>query len=180
MNRDNFIVRMQLEAVNRFRERTAWKNLSDSDRHQLQREVAGLPSEIETDDIESRMFDLTALSMQLALVEGEMGFFEGRRKRMVEIAMLLEEKTTIPAVQAQLGYLAAMQDSGFWQGIDLNGLEELRLCLRGLNHLADLGQGRRAPSPSMDMSWRTSGRARRTGVPVTSNRTATGSNTRTW
>ena len=132
MNRDNFIVRMHLEAVNRFRQRTAWEQLNDSDRGVLHREVAGLPSKIETDDMESRMFDLTALSMQLALAEGEMGFFEGRRKRMVEIAMLLEEKITIPAVKAQLGYLAAMQDSGFWHGIDLNGLEELRLRLRGL------------------------------------------------
>ena len=132
MNRDNFIVRMQLEAVNRFRERTAWEQLNDSDRGVLHREVAGLPSEIETDEIESRMFDLTALSMQLALAEGDRGVFEGHRKRMVEIAMLLEEKTTIPAVKAQLGYLAAMQESGFWQGIDLSGLEELRLRLRGL------------------------------------------------
>ncbi len=94
--------------------------------------TAGLPSEIETDEIESRMFDLTALSMQLARAEGDMGVFEGHRKRMVEIAMLLEEKTTIPAVKAQLGYLASMQESGFWQGIDLNGLEGLRLHLRGL------------------------------------------------
>ena len=132
MNRDNFIVRMHLEAVNRFRERTAWEQLNDSDRGVLHREVAGLPSQIEMDEIESRMFDLTALSMQLARAEGDMGVFEGHRKRIVEIAMLLEEKTTIPAVKAQLGYLVAMQDTGFWQGIDLNGLEDLRLRLRGL------------------------------------------------
>jgi len=50
----------------------------------------------------------------------------------VEIAMLLEEKSAIPAVKAQLAYLAAMQEMGFWEGIDLNGLEELRLRLRGL------------------------------------------------
>ena len=67
MNRENFIVRMHLEAVDRFRERTTWAQLSDADREVLQREVAGLPSEIETDEIESRMFDLTALRMQVAL-----------------------------------------------------------------------------------------------------------------
>ena len=137
MNRENFIVRMHLEAVDRFRERTAWDQLSDADREQLHREVAGLPTEIETDDIESRMFDLTALRMQIALAEGDMGIFEGRRQRMVEIAMLLEEKSTIPAVRAQLGYLASMQESGFWEGIDLNGLEEVRLRLRGLVPLLD-------------------------------------------
>ena len=132
MNRDNFIVRMHLEAVDRFRERTTWAQLSDADREVLQREVAGLPSEVETDEIESRMFDLTALRMQVALAEGHMSAVESHRQRMVEIAMLLEEKTTIPAVKAQLEYLASMQESGFWEGIDLHGLEEVRLRLRKL------------------------------------------------
>ena len=132
MNRGNFIVRMHLEAVDRFRERTTWAQLSDADREVLQREVAGLPSEVETDAIESRMFDLTALRMQVALAEGHTGAVERHRQRMVEIAMLLEEKTTIPAVQAQLEYLASMQESGFWEGLDLHGLEELRLRLRRL------------------------------------------------
>lgn len=137
MNRENFIVRMQQEAVDRFRERTAWEQLNDADREELQREVAGLPSEIETDDIESRLFDLTALRMQLALAQSDTGVFENHRRRVVEIAMLLEEKSTIPAVKAQLEYLAAMQETGFWEGIDLNGLEELRLRLRGLMPFLD-------------------------------------------
>jgi len=46
--------------------------------------------------------------------------------------MLLEEKSAIPAVKAQLGYLAALQESDFWEGIGLKELEELRLRLRGL------------------------------------------------
>ena len=123
MNRENFIVRMHLEAVDRFQNRTTWEQLSDADREVLQRDVAGLPSEVETDEIESRMFDLTALRMQLALAEGNMGAVESFRQRMVEIAMLLEEKSTVPAVKAQLEYLASMQESDFWKGIDLNGLE---------------------------------------------------------
>ena len=70
--------------------------------------------------------------MQLALAEGDTGTFEKHRRRVVEIAMLLEEKTTIPVVAAQLAYLASVQQSAFWEGIGLNGLEELRLRLRGL------------------------------------------------
>ncbi len=132
MNRENFIVRMQLEAVERFRERKSWKRLTASDVEILQNEVAGLPSEIETDDIESRLFDLKALKMQLALAEGDTGTFEKHRQRVVEIAMLLEEKSAIPVVAAQLAYLASVQESGFWEGIALSGLEELRLRLRGL------------------------------------------------
>ncbi|SDB08611.1 DEAD/DEAH box helicase family protein [Bauldia litoralis] len=137
MNRENFIVRMHLEAVERFRERASWQKLSDYDRERLQREVAGLPSEIETDDIESRMFDLTALRMQLALAEDDLGAFENHRLRMIQIAMLLEEKNTIPAVKSQLDYLASMQETGFWDGMNLNGLEDLRLRLRGLVQFLD-------------------------------------------
>jgi type I restriction enzyme R subunit len=130
MNRENFIVRMHLEAVERFQDRQGWGTLSEADRELLNREVAGLPSELETDDIESRLFDLTALRMQLALAENDPGTLERHRQKVVEIAMLLEEKATIPAVKAQLGYLAAIQDTGFWEGLTLAQLEEMRIRLR--------------------------------------------------
>ena len=81
MNCENFIVRMQLKAVERFQQRESWERLTVSDVEVLQSEVAGLPSEIETDDIELRLFDLTALKMQLALAEGDMGTLEQQRRR---------------------------------------------------------------------------------------------------
>ena len=137
MNCKNFIVRMQLEAVERFQQRESWERLTASDVEVLQSEVAGLPSEIEIDDIESRLFDLTALKMQLALAEGDMGTLERQRRRVVEIASLLEEKSTIPSVKVQLAYLASVQESAFWEGIALNDLEELRLRLRGLMPFLD-------------------------------------------
>ena len=96
MNRENFIVRMQLEAVERFRQPESWERLTSSDIEVLQSEVAGLPSEVETDDIESRLFDLTALKMQLALADGDAGTFERHRRRVVEVAMLLEDKRRFP------------------------------------------------------------------------------------
>jgi type I restriction enzyme R subunit len=137
MNRENFIVRMHQEPVERFRNLEAWDHLDESATDILQNEVAGLPSEIETDEIESRMFDLTALKMQLALAEGDASVLESHRQRIIEIAMLLEEKTTIPAVKAQLEFLAAIQETEFWEGINLTGLEEMRLRLRGLMPFLD-------------------------------------------
>jgi type I restriction enzyme R subunit len=70
--------------------------------------------------------------MQLALARGGGGPFEGLRQKVMEIAMLLEEKSSIPAVKQQLGYLAALQENGFWEGIGLGDLEQLRLRLRVL------------------------------------------------
>ena len=132
MNPDNFIVRIHLEAVEHFQDRQVWDRLGSDERETLLNEVAGLPSEKETDDIESRMFDLTALRMQLALVEVDAGGFDRLRRRVMEIAALLEEKTSIPIVKEQLGYLQAMQESGFWEGINIPLLEEMRLRLRAL------------------------------------------------
>ncbi len=132
MKPENFLVRLHLEAVERFQSVAAWEHLDEGARETLNREVAGLPSDIPTDDIESRLFDLTALRMQLALAESDAAAFEAHRKRVVEIASLLEDKTAIPAVAEQLAYLAAVQESDFWEGIGLVQLEEMRLRLRGL------------------------------------------------
>ena len=57
--------------MERFQDREVWEQLGEAEREILERDVAGLPSELETDDIESRLFDLIALRMQLAQVEGD-------------------------------------------------------------------------------------------------------------
>ncbi|MEL6354321.1 MAG: DEAD/DEAH box helicase family protein [Cyanobacteria bacterium J06627_28] len=137
MNPENFIVRMHLESVEKFQQRDTWNLMTDSDREELNREVAGLPNTLETDDIEARLFDLKILRMQLAQVENDAATFERHRQRIVEMAMLLEEKTTIPTVAAQLAYLASMQETSFWEAIDLNALEDMRLRLRGLMSLLE-------------------------------------------
>ena len=137
MNRDNFIVRERLEHVQKFQDRESWNQLSEDDRDTLQRHVAGLPTELELDDIECRQFDLIALHMQLAVAQGNHGTLESRRLRVVELASLLEEKTAIPAVLAQLEYLASIQDPAFWDGINLAMLEDMRLRMRGLMPFLD-------------------------------------------
>jgi type I restriction enzyme R subunit len=100
-------------------------------------EIAGLPSGVSADDIEARMFDLIALRMQIALAEGGETALEKDRQRVVSIAMSLEEKPAIPAVRAQLEFIARLQQPEFWQGIQLADLEDMRLRLRGLMPLLD-------------------------------------------
>ncbi len=132
MNPGNFIVRMKRQAVDHFRDRKSWDRLSEDDRQLLSAEVATLPTELEYDDVASRMFDLTALRLQLAVLTADQAAFERYRKRVLEIAAMLEEKTSIPAVAQQLEYLQALQDPAFWDGMDVPTLEEMRLRLRGV------------------------------------------------
>lgn len=132
MNKDNFIVRMHLQTVERFQKREAWESLSDQDRMSLSTYLAALPSQIETDDVESRLFDLTALKMQLAVLEGNQNLFEKQRQRVTSVAELLEDKTAIPAMAQQAAYLQSIQTPEFWEGMTLDLLEEMRLRIRGL------------------------------------------------
>ena len=110
MNRENFIVRMQLEAVERFQQRESW----DSSPRPTSRScrVRLRTAQRERATIESRLFDLTALKMQLAFAEGDTGTFEQHRRRVVEIAVLLEEKNTSGGSAHLLGLGAGERASG--------------------------------------------------------------------
>jgi len=140
MNTANFLVRERLESVEPYKSRDKWSGISESDASTLQNEVAGLPSEQELDDIEERLFDVTALKMQIAVVEGDAAALESQRTKVVDIAASLEEKTTIPAVKVQLAYLSELQDPTFWEDINVNLLEEMRLRLRSLMSLLEKGK----------------------------------------
>ena len=83
MNPDNFMVRAHLKHVEILKNAASWDALTDSDIHDIERHLAGLPSQIETDGIEARFFDLSALWMQLALIEKDAGTFESTRKKPV-------------------------------------------------------------------------------------------------
>lgn len=137
MNRDNFIVRERLEYVERFQKPEAWESLTEEDRQTLSHRLADLPSERTYEDVEARMFDLTTLRMQLAHAQGNAGAFETGRVKVVEISMMLEEKSAIPGVKAELEYISAIQQDGFWEGVGLLQLEEMRLRLRGLVQFLD-------------------------------------------
>lgn len=137
MNPDNFMVRAHLQHVERFKKAATWGLLSDSDIREIENHVAGLPSQIETDEVEARFFDLSALRMQIALIEQDAGTFESVRRKVIEIAASLEEKDAIPAVKQQLEYLRALQTTEFWEGIDLAAIEDLRIRLRGLVQFID-------------------------------------------
>ncbi len=138
MSRDNFIVRMHYRAVEQYRDRAVWSDLSSSDRHTLKHEVAGLPSRAPSDAIETRLFDLVILRMQVAHVEGDVGSFERSRNRVVEIAtFLVQRRSRVPVVAANREYLSAIRDDAFWHGVGLGALEDLRQRVRKLAILFD-------------------------------------------
>jgi type I restriction enzyme R subunit len=131
MNLDNFIVRFEREHVCRFADRARWDALDETALVELRDHVAGLPSEQEAEDVTAKLFDLTCIGLQLALVRSA-GSFVSLRDRVIELAGELESMSAIPAVRAQMELIQEVQTEAFWKDITLPMIETVRRRLRGL------------------------------------------------
>ena len=131
MNLDNFVVRPKRRAVEKYAQVAAWTRLSDEALTELSDEVAGLPSELESEPEEAKRFDLLVLNLQLAHMRTEHAF-ERLRDQVKAIAGLLEEKSAIPMVRAQMELIADVQTDEWWQDVTTPMLERVRRRLRDL------------------------------------------------
>ena len=68
---------------------------------ELSHEVAGLPTELDAEDEEAKRFDLLILNLQLAVLRQEPSFAR-LRDQVKGIAGLLQDKASIPMIQAEL------------------------------------------------------------------------------
>jgi type I restriction enzyme R subunit len=136
MNVNNFIVRPHRRLVETYKESKAWDRLTPEGRRELAEHVAGLPTELEREEEEAKRFDLLILHLQLAVLRAEPGF-EQLRDQVMRIAGLLEEKSTIPSIRAQLVLIQELQLSEWWQNVTPAMLETVRRKLRDLVKLID-------------------------------------------
>ena len=139
MNLDNFVVRPHRRLVENFAKQESWLVVAKDALNELSKEVAGLPTELDPDNEEAKRFDLLALNLQLALLRSEPGF-ERLRDRVKEIAGLLEEKASIPTVQAQMPLIQDIQTDAWWQDVTTAMLETMRRRLRSLVQMIDKQQ----------------------------------------
>lgn len=136
MNLNNFVVRPFREYVEPFQNRQRWESLSHTDRAQLARHVAGLPTTLAEGEESAKRFDSLILQLQLAHLQDE-PTFALLKNRLLRLVANLHSKTTIPKVQAQLPLLSALQTESYWQAMTLPQLEEVRQALRELVLFAD-------------------------------------------
>lgn len=131
MNVENFIVRPKRRLVERYREPVAWATLGASDRHELATEIAGLPSELDPQREEAKRFDLLILRLQLSMLRNEPRF-ESLRDEVRGLVSRLEEKATIPMVQAQIAFIHEIQSDEWWQDATVPMVESVRRRIRDL------------------------------------------------
>ncbi|CAN5479886.1 DEAD/DEAH box helicase family protein [soil metagenome] len=134
MNRDNFLVRRHLRAVERFGGADAWDRFGAADLEDAA-ELAGLPSAAEQDaDEAAKRFDALILDAQVAVATGE-PVPAGVASRIAGIAQALGDQRSIPAVAAQAALLDALVDPTWWDDVEVVRLERVRVHLRDLVRL---------------------------------------------
>jgi type I restriction enzyme R subunit len=136
MNPDNFVVRPRRQLVEAYRNPQAWLKLTPGKLEELSEEIAGLPSALPAEAEEAKRFDMLVLSLQLALLRNEPAF-ERLRDQVRAIAGLLEEKSAIPMVKAQMALLQELQSDVWWEDVTLPMLEIVRRRLRELVRLIE-------------------------------------------
>ncbi len=141
MNVENFVVRPKRRLVERFRDRSAWVTVTPSDRQELASQIAGLPSELETEREEAKRFDLLILRLQLAQLRHEPQF-DSLRDQVRALVVRLEEKASIPMVRAQLPLIQDVQSDEWWQDVTTTMLEAVRRRIRDLVQFIDRQQRR--------------------------------------
>lgn len=140
MNRDNFIVRRHLRAVDEFSNREKWDSLDDMDFITIKDRVSHLPTTLPEEDEYAKRFDLMILNTQLSYYAHDMVKFEKYQKNIKEIAFRLEEKSSIPLVKQNLELIQSILTDEFWANVTVSILEEVRIKLRNLVNLIDYAQ----------------------------------------
>ena len=88
--------------------------------------MTAIPKATCTDeDEDAKHFDMLLLRMQLCLLRHEAGF-DRMQAQVMTIASMLEEKSAIPMVAAQLVLLQAIQTDEFWTDVQAVQLEQVR------------------------------------------------------
>ena len=139
MNVDNFVVRPKRQYVERYAKPEAWEKLDTEARHELETQVAGLPTALMDEDEEAKRFDMLMLRMQLSVLRAGADF-ASLKDKIQKIASALEEQTAIPAIKTEMQLIQYVASDEWWEDVTVPMLEMARKRLRTLVKLIPKGQ----------------------------------------
>ncbi len=129
LNEDNFMVRMNLNYVNRYKNESAWEALGAVAISEIKDHIAYLITPLNEDELAKR-FDLVMYSIQLAYLQGT-NATRGIRT-VINTAERLSKLGTIPQIQEQKYVIEKVMTEEFWETADVFELESVREALREL------------------------------------------------
>jgi len=129
LNDENFQVRMYLQFVHKYKNRSNWQALSVTNVSEIQEHISPLILSIVDDELAKR-FDNVMYSIELAKLTAKSA---GRPiKSVVETAEELSKLSTIPQINAKRDILIKVQSEEFWEEANIFQLEEVREAIREL------------------------------------------------
>ncbi len=136
MNPENFLVRPHRKLVEKYALPDSWDTLGLEAQQELIANVSGLPTALDDNDTDAKLFDNLLLRLQLALLKSEPGY--ARLKKEVQtLAGALAEIDAIPMVHQRMELILDILADSFWQDVTTPILESVRRQLRDLIKLIE-------------------------------------------
>ncbi len=123
-------VRERWEQVSHFKNDDSWVYISEVDVNTLSNEIAPLLPK-NTLDESAKKFDVLTMLIELSLLDGETNCMNAVQNVQTK-AEKLQEKATLPQVQAKMTTIKEVLSEVAWQNVSLNWLEKVRNDLREL------------------------------------------------
>jgi len=136
LDQHRFVVKAKHRYVIEYGDMQRWENLSKSDLLDINTHLSGLILPQDGDDELARRFDVLLLNYQLALLTHAYSTAAYIHKISCVSKDLLK-KQNIPAVAMQSPLLNELQTELFWQSVNVNRLDKVRLSLRDLMKYLD-------------------------------------------
>lgn len=117
-------------AYSRFKNADAWQYISETDTVTLKNDIAPLLPKNKMDE-NAKKFDLLTFTIELSLLDGETAATKSA-ERVQLIAQRLQEKASLPQVQARMATIKEVLSPVAWENVSLPWLEKVRTELRDL------------------------------------------------
>ncbi len=130
LSNSHISVRERWAQVSHFKKDESWAYLSEVDVNTLSAEIAPLLPK-NTLDESAKKFDVLTMVIELSFIDGETNCVRSVQS-VQTIAEKLQEKATLPQVQAKMDTIKEVLSEVAWQNVSLPWLEKVRKDLRDL------------------------------------------------
>lgn len=130
LNTKHISVRQNIGTVDKYQKKENWIALSDIDVLDLKNKIAPLVLP-EKDNEAAKKFDAIMLYIQLSTVDSSVNA-DNYKAKAQNIGISLQEKASIPQVQAKMKLIKEISIPAFWKNVTLDRLEYVRKEIRDL------------------------------------------------
>ncbi|MEI8087676.1 MAG: DEAD/DEAH box helicase family protein, partial [Paludibacter sp.] len=130
LNTQRIDVRKNLLYVDKYKLESVWQYISQLDVLEIKTKISLLLTPTKEEE-NTKKFDLLVLIVELSLLDDITNSIKSQEK-IVKIADLLQDITTIPQVKAKIEVIKEVLTANFWENISVSNLERIRIELREL------------------------------------------------